>query len=114
MSLLDQAFEHFILLNKVSSADGYGGTVTEWVDGPEIKGALVLDSSGSAMVAQALGATALYTLTVRRNVVLDYHDVLRRVADDRLFRVTNDSDDKKTPAAAGLDMRQYSAEAWSL
>ena len=114
MSLLEQAYEPFVLLNKVSSADGYGGMITEWVDGPTISGAITLDSASDVRVAQALGATSVYTLTVRKDVLLDYHDVLRRESDGKLFRLTTDSDDKKTPKTAGLNMRQYSAEAWTL
>lgn len=113
MSLLDEAFETFTLMNKVTSDDGYGGTVTTWTDGATIYGALVLDSSNSARIAQAMGVTSVYTLTVRKDTTLDYHDVFRR-ANGNYFRITNDSDDKRTPASAGLNMRQYSAEAWSL
>lgn len=114
MSLLDSAFESFILMNKVTTDDGYGGVVTTWTDGPVIKGALVLDTSDSAVIAQAMGVTSVYTFTARKNLTLDYHDVLKRERDGKIFRITNDSDEKNTPGGAGLDMRQYSAEAWAL
>ncbi|MBO7379940.1 MAG: hypothetical protein J6U31_09375, partial [Bacteroidales bacterium] len=61
-----------------------------------------------------MGVTAVYTLTVRKSLELDFHDVLKREKDGKIFRITNDSDDIKTPASAGLDMRQYKAEAWTL
>ena len=114
MSLLDDAYEDFIVVNKSIIDDGYGGTTTVWTDGATIKGALVLDSSTQAKIAQAMGVTALYTLTVKKNVELDYHTVLRRASDNKVFRLTSDSDDKKTPPSAGLDMRQYSAEEFAL
>lgn len=114
MSLLDEAFENFTIIDKRTSPDGYGGTTTEYVDGATIQGAIVFDGSNQAKVAQAMGVTSLYTLTVRKNIVLDYHDVLRRDKDGQYFRLTTDSDDLKTPNSAGLDMRQYQAEEWIL
>lgn len=114
MSLLDSAFESFILMNKVTTDDGYGGVVTVWTEGPTIMGAMVLDSSNTTVIAQAMGATSVYTLTVRKSLTLDFHDVLKRERDGKYFRITNDSDEKNTPPSAGLNMRQYSAEAWAL
>lgn len=114
MSLLSEAFEDFIVLNKSIVDDGYGGTDTVWVEGAHIQGAIVLDSSMQARIAEVQGVKDLYTLTVRKSLELDFHTVLRRVKDGKIFRLTTDSDDKKTPQSAGLDMRQYQAEEWSL
>ena len=114
MSLLDNAFENFIVLNKLVVDDGYGGTTTDWQDGAVIQGAIVFDGSVQMKIAQAMGVTASYTLTVRKDIELDYHTVLRRESDGKIFRLTSKSDDKKTPNSAGLNMRQYSAEEWKL
>ena len=114
MSLLDDAYENFTVINKSVIDDGYGGTTTTWTDGATIKGAIVMDSSTQMKVAQAMGVTSIYTLTVRKDVELDYHTVIRRESDGKIFRLTSNSDDKKTPASAGLNMRQYSAEEWRL
>lgn len=114
MSLLDDAMEGFMLLNKIRESDGYGGTVTRWVDGVTIKGAIVYNSGAEVQIAQAMGATGAYTLTVRKNVELDYHDVLRRLSDSKIFRITSNSDELKTPPSATLNMRNYNAEEWEL
>ena len=114
MSLLEQAYEDFTVLNKSVVDDGYGGTITVWNDGATIKGAIVFDNSAQMKTAQAMGATAAYTLTVKKSVGLDYHTVLRRESDKKVFRLVSNSDDKKTPSGAYLDMRQYSAEEWEL
>ena len=114
MSLLDNAMETYIMLNKISSDDGYGGKTTSWQEGARIQGAMVFDSSISARVADAQGVTSVYTLTTRRNITLEFHDVLRRVRDGKIFRVTSDGDDLYTPASAGLDMRQVTCEEWTL
>lgn len=114
MSLLSEAFENFIILNKAVIDDGYGGVKTEWTAGATIQGAIVLDSSTEAKIAEIMGAKDLYTLTVRKDLELDYHTVIKRESDNKIFRLTSDSDDKKTPKSAGLNMRQYSAEEWEL
>ena len=114
MSLLDEAMETCVILNKITASDGYGGYVTNWQDGAEFNCAIVLDSSIQARVAEKQGVTGVYTVTTRRNLNLQYHDVFRRVRDGKIFRVTSDGDDKYTPSGAKLDMRQVSAEEWSL
>lgn len=114
MSLLSDAMTTCVILNKQTEADGYGGYITTWADGAEFKAAIVLDSSMEARIGEKQGVTALYTVTTQRVLNLQYHDVFRRVEDSKIFRVTSDGDDKKTPKSAGLDMRQVSAEEWEL
>ena len=114
MSLLNEAMEAFTILNKAVVDDGYGGTITVWTKGATIQAALVHNVSVQQQIAQEMGSTSAYTITVRKDIELDYHTVLKRNADDRIFRLTSNSDDKKTPKSAGLDMCQYTAEEWSL
>lgn len=114
MSLLSEAMESCVLQDKLTTPDGYGGFYNRWQDGASFRAAIVLDSSMQARVAAVQGVTALYTITTARNVNLQYHDVVKRVSDGKVFRVTSDGDDKKTPMSAGLDMRQVTAEEWRL
>ena len=114
MSLLSEAMEECVILNKSTQPDGYGGYISTWADGAPFNAAIVLDSSMQARIGEKQGVTALYTVTTPRVLNLQYHDVFRRVSDNKIFRVTSDGDDKKTPASALLDMRQVSAEEWEL
>lgn len=114
MSLLSEAFQNFIIVNKLVVDDGYGGTTTVWTEGAHVKGAMVLDTSTQAKMAETAGVKDLYTLTVNKSLELDFHTVIKRESDNKVFRLTTDSDDKKTPNSATLNMRQYSAEEWSL
>ena len=114
MSLLTDAMEEFAIYDRVTIPDGMGGTMTSYTLGATIQAACVLSNSTEARIGQAQGLTAVYTITTRRNVILQYHDILRRVRDGKFFRVTSDGDDLSTPRSAGLDMRQVSAEEWSL
>lgn len=114
MSLLDEAMETCTFLNKQVTPDGYGGYTTTWADGASFKAAIVFDTSIEARTAEAQGVTSRYTVTTPRAMTLEYHDVFRRTRDGKIFRVTSDGDDKYTPASTALDMRQVTAEEWSL
>lgn len=114
MSLLSEAMEQCVFLNKSKVPDGYGGYKTEWTDGATFDAAIVFDTSMEARVGEKQGVTSLYTVTTSRALTLEYHDVFRRVSDSKIFRVTSDGDDKKTPASAYLDMRQVTAEEFTL
>lgn len=110
MSLLSDAMERCVMLHKTTVDDGYGGETTSWVPGASFDAAIVFDTSIEARAAAAQGVTSLYTVTTHRAKVLEYHEVFRRERDGKIFRVTSDGDDKKTPPSAGLDMRQVTAE----
>lgn len=114
MSLLSESMTKCVMIDKSTVSDGYGGYVIEWKEGAEFNAAIVLDSSMQARVAEKQGVTALYTITTTKALNLQYHDVLKRLSDGKIFRVTSDGDDKKTPASASLNMRQVTAEEWEL
>lgn len=114
MSLIDKAMEDFILVDKKSQDDGYGGVEEVWVDGASVKGALVLNSSMQAKIAQKEGVNDVYTLTTKKNVNLAFHQVIKRVSDGQIFRVTSNGNENKTPKTSKIDMRQVSCERWQL
>lgn len=114
MSLLTEAMETCVLMDKKTEPDGYGGYRTTYVSGASFQAAITFDTSMEARVADKQGVTSLYTVTTSKALTLEYHDVFRRVIDGKVFRVTSDGDDKFTPASATLDMRQVTAETYIL
>lgn len=115
MSLLSEAMEKCILLNKSSTPDGYGGRRDIWQESDfDFNAAIVFDTSLEARRAEKEGVTSLYTITTEKSIKLEYHDVFKRISDNKIFRVTSDGDDKYTPASATLNMRQVTAEEWNL
>lgn len=114
MSLLSDAMETCVLMDKRTEADGYGGYRTVYTAGAPFKAAIVFDTSIEARVADKQGVTSLYTVTTSRTLTLEYHDVFKRIRDGKTFRVTSDGDDKYTPVSASLDMRQVTAEEFLL
>lgn len=114
MSLLEEMMTTCVLMDKRTAADGYGGYDTTWSEGAEFDAAIVLDTSMEARIGEKQGVTAVYTVTTSRAMNLQYHDVFKRLTDNKIFRVTSDGDDKKTPMSASLNMRQVTAEEWEL
>lgn len=114
MSLLDEAMETMVLMEKNRQPDGEGGFIQSWEEGSEFEAAISFDTSMQARIAEQQGVKSLYTVTVRKNVILDYHDVFKRLSDGKIFRLTSDSDDSFTPDSASLNMRQFTAEEWKL
>lgn len=114
MSLLSEAMEKCVILNRIKDNDGYGGYTIEWVEGAQFDAAIVFDTSIEARTAEKQGVTSLYTVTTGKELTLEFHEVFKRLSDNKIFRVTSDGDDKKTPASSRLNMRQVNAEKWSL
>lgn len=114
MSLIDEMTEEYTIINKVETSDGLGGHKTEWVDGATIEGAMSFTNSIQGRTAQKQGVSSVYSLYTSRSIVLEYHDVLRRSSDGKIFRVTSDGDDEYTPRSAGLDLRRVACEEWTL
>lgn len=114
MSLLDDAMETCVIMDKTTQPDGYGGYISTYREGAQFNAAIVFDTSIEARVADKEGVTSLYTVTTSKALTLEYHDVFKRLRDNKVFRVTSDGDDKFTPASATLDMRQVTAEEFKL
>lgn len=114
MSLLTEAMEDCTLIDQITRSDGYGGYERDWKDGAQIQCAIVLNTSNEARVAEAQGTKAIYTITTDKAINLQYHQVLRRERDGKVFRVTSDGDDNATPSSAMLNMRQVNAEEFDL
>ena len=112
MSLLTQAMEDVVMLEKTRVPDGEGGFTTGWVDGVQFKAAISFDSSMEARTAEKQGVTSLYTVTVPINCGLEYHDAFRRLRDGKVFRVTSDGDDKITPPSASFQFDQVTEEEY--
>ena len=113
MSLLTQAMEDVVLMEKRREPDGESGFLPAvWVDGASFKAAITVNSSREARTAEKQGVTSRYTITSPMNAKLEYHDVLKRLRDGKVLRVTSDGDDVQTPASASFKFLQVEAEEW--
>ena len=114
MNLIDTQTEKFCYLNASKVPDGEGGIITKWTDGAEFDAVASMDDSMQAKIAQKMDVTAIYSITTKKNITLAFPDVIKRLSDGEIFRITSDGKDKKTPEGAGLTMRKVSAEKWKL
>ena len=112
MRLLSQAMEDVVMLEKKRIPDGEGGFTTDWADGVQFKAAITFNTSMEARTAEKQGVTSRYTITAPLNAKLEYHDVIRRLRDGKVFRITSDGDDVQTPASASFQFLQVEAEEW--
>ena len=110
MSLLTESMETCRYKDKTTVSDGYGGVVTVWIDGAEFRAAVVLMSSSEQVAAAQQGTKSQYNILTGKTVTLMYGEVIQRLSDGKLFRITQDGTDDKTPASAGLQLRRVTAE----
>ena len=114
MMLYEAMMEECVLMEKVRVSDGLGGWTTQWTPGEEFSAAILKDSSTVAKIAEKDGVTELYTVTVKRETPLEFHDVFKRTSDDQVFRVTSNMKDNESPVFSGINFGQVTAEAWVL
>ena len=114
MSLIDEAMTTVVLMEKTRQPDGEGGFITSWNDGVSFEAAITFDTSMESRIAERQGVTSRYTITTGKNAKLEYHDVIRRLNDGKVFRITSDGDDVQTPKRASFQFLQVTAEEWVL
>lgn len=107
---LQDFFEILVYMEKRSSSDGMGGFQEIYVDGAEFNGGLSTNQTMETRIAQRQGVTAIYTIIVPLNVALAYNDVIKRKSDNKLFRVTSNPTDMKTPNMSEMAYYQMTAE----
>lgn len=117
MSLLDEYISMTggcVMIDRQTVSDGLGGVKVNYVEGAEFDAAITLSNSIQAQIAEKQGVTGLYRVTTSRSINLQYHEVFKRKSDGKIFRVTSDGDDEHTPPSSTLDMRQVTAEEYTL
>ena len=114
MSLLTQAMEDVVMLEKNRVPDGEGGFTTDWSEGVRFNAAITFNSSMEARAAEKQGVTSRYTITTPLNAKLEYHDVIRRLRDGKVLRIKSDGDDVQTPKSATFQFLQVEAEEWEV
>lgn len=112
MSLLSQAYEPFVFMEKSLAPDGFGGYTRTWSEGTRFQATADFHQSATAAIADKLTERVNCTITTSKSVILDAFDVIKRLSDGQVFRILSDGKNNKTPRSATLDMRQSQAELW--
>lgn len=114
LSLIESMMEDFVFLNKVKVDDPVGGYKDDYQDGVTFKAAVIKNSTTEAQIAEKQGITEIFTIVTDKSMVLEFHDVLRRVSDGEIFRVTSRAVDSQAPEASTVPIAKVSAERWVL
>lgn len=114
MSLLEEYSTEYTILLVEESDDEYGSTVTKYVDGMTFIGQLAFKSDSIMSVSEALGLMTNYRLIIPKGVKLEFHDIVKRNSDGKVFRVKSNSANVYTPSSSGLDLSYVELEEWSL
>ncbi len=114
MSLVNKAMEKCYIMDKTSIPDGYGGVKIAYKEGAEIMVAFSFNSSTEARIASQQGINNRFTLYTKKTINLRFPDIIKRDRDGKLFRITSDGSDNRTPNAAGLDLRAVEAQEWEI
>ena len=114
LSLIESMMEDCVFLNKVKIDDPVGGYRDEYQDGVTFRAAVIKNSTTEAQIAEKSGITELFTIVTDKAMSLEFHDVLRRVSDGEIFRVTSRAVDSQAPAASTVQIAKVTAERWVL
>ena len=114
MSLLSESFEKFVIVTKTAVTDGEGGETTVYTDGTEFFGIANAPKSSVRQTADAPSSETSYVITTKKETILDFYAIIKRVSDGAYFRIVSDSVDNVTPVSSPLGIRQYSAEKWRI
>ena len=102
----------FVFMVKSLVPDGVGGQTRVWTEGAVFTANVSKVTSSPMEVAEAQGVKAVYKVTTPKTLILEFHDVIKRKTDGKVFRITSDGDDMATPDSSTLDMRIVNAEEW--
>lgn len=114
MNLIDKFVRQCELLAQTEVPDGQGGTVTEWTAGKRFGAAFVKKNTGAGTTAEKSVGVEQYTVTIPKRIGLKHNDVIRRISDGLILRVTSDSADTSPPPCATFAFEQVNAERWEL
>ena len=114
MTLIESMMEDCVFLNKVKVDDPGGGYKDDYQDGVTFKAAVIKNSSNEAQIAEKSGISEIFTIVTDKSMTLEFHDVLRRVSDGEIFRVTSRAVDSKAPTASTVPIAKVTAERWVL
>lgn len=104
-----EGYGTFVILDKTTRDDGYGGYIDTYADGAEFDAVMQLDDSIEAQRAEKEGVTGVYTLTYDKRLRLPWHTVFKKKGTTEYFRVTS-KDETSTPNSSALDMRKVRVE----
>lgn len=113
MMAREEFYEPAQIIDYISRPDGLGGVIWEQVPGAPIKAGFIANNSNEAVMAGRLGNKAMFIIQTNLNVELEQNDVILRIKDNRMYRITGNAIDMTTPSVASDQYREVNAEVLS-
>ena len=110
--LISAMYVDVVKLDSKSVSDGEGGFVTEYIEGAPFTAAITLDTSVATAIAQKDTAKGVFNITTPINAKLVYGDIIKRVEDGKIFRITGK--ENTTPKVATFQFNTVKGEEWEL
>lgn len=112
--LLYQMMEKCRILNRIRQDDAYGSFTDTWTDGATFDAVITKNSTTEALIAEKQNVSEIFTVVTKKDFLLDYHDVFKRLSDGQIFRVTGNMKDSEAPEASTVKIAKATAEKWVL
>lgn len=114
--LVEAMYVSVVKLDETSVPDGEGGFSVEYVEGAPFSAAITLDTTVAASIATAIAQKSnvkgTYNITTPKNAKLKFGDIIKRVDDGKIFRVTGK--ENTTPTISTFQFNTVKAEEWEL
>ena len=110
MSLLDDFARNCVIMTRVQTPDGAGGSTTVWSEGETFTAHQARDSSMEARRAEKEGVTSLYSALVEKAVNINYGDYFKDTETGTTYRVTSIPSEKEAPVSSSFDLKFFTAE----
>lgn len=111
--LIDDFKAPCVFMVEGETPDGEGGYKASWEEGDSFDAAIIHNDTIEAKAAEKQGAVSQYDVYTG-DVCLNYHDVFKRLIDGKIFRVTGNGDNVKTPQRATFQFSKVTAEEYTL
>ena len=108
--LIETKMQDYCILDKTTHADGYGGTVVEYVDGAPFRAVAVQLQSTEMEIAYQTGQKRLYAIFFKPIVGLEQNMMVKRLEDGLIFRITATPDPNQKPVFSSLDVIRTTME----
>jgi len=114
LSLLDSMMTPCKVMNHVRTDDAFGGYTEAWTEGASFDATIIKNSTTEAIIAEKRDISEIFTIVTRKSFMLDFHDVIKRVSDGQIFRITSNARDSEAPDMSTVPITKVTAEKWVL
>lgn len=111
-SPLDHGEKFKIMARSITS--GPFGTKTVWTEGAEFDCLFSFNNSIEALVAEKQGVTSFWNGIVHKATNVKYYEIIKRVSDGEVYRVTSNPNDYEIPSIASFSVKAFTAEKYKL